>query len=63
MRNWGGAVVIKDSEISIKLLETIITTINDEKKLLDLKNNVRKFSLPDAAENIAKRVIKLAEEI
>ncbi|GAB6282087.1 MAG: undecaprenyldiphospho-muramoylpentapeptide beta-N-acetylglucosaminyltransferase [Ignavibacterium sp.] len=67
------AVMIKDNELwessgiaipsgKNKLYETVLSLINNEEKLNQLKNNAKKFGKPDAAEIIAKRAIDLAKK-
>ncbi len=62
LENDKATVVVKDSEVSEKIFDVVSEVINDEKKLNEIKENIKKFSKPDAAEVIAKRVISLAEE-
>ncbi len=58
----GAVKLIEDSKAKEKLFETIEAVINDENELEKLKNNIKKFAKPDAAEIIAKRAIELAEK-
>ena len=39
-----------------------INTVQDEAKLVELSRNILKFARPNASEDIAKEVIRLAEE-
>jgi UDP-N-acetylglucosamine--N-acetylmuramyl-(pentapeptide) pyrophosphoryl-undecaprenol N-acetylglucosamine transferase len=55
------ALMVEDKDIDNKLLETILATIFDEKKLEMLRNEIKKFSKPDAVKIIAENAIKLAE--
>jgi len=57
----GACLLIEDSQIGSKLKDTIINSINDESFLKSLRENIKKFSKPDAANNIAEDIIKLAE--
>ncbi len=57
------ALMIEDEFVKEKLFELIVSTIPDQKKLNDLKNNAVELSKPAAAEVIAKRAIKYAEEL
>ena len=50
-----------DAEAPATLLELAVKTVNDEKKLKSLSENVLKLALPDSADIIAKEVIKLAK--
>lgn len=57
------AILIEDKNLRTELVASVLQTINDEKKLNELKKNISAFSKPDAAKLIAERAIKLAEEI
>ena len=53
------AIHVKDADAPANLLELAVHTVNDDKRLKDLSENVLKLALPDSAEIIAKEVIKL----
>lgn len=53
------AIYVKDIEAQEKLLPEALKVINDETKLKELSSNIAKLALPDAAEVIAKEVLKL----
>ena len=55
------AIHVKDADAPANLLELAVHTVNDDKKLKSLSENVLKLALPDSAEIIAKEVIKLAK--
>ena len=57
------AELIEDKNLNAEILEKISTLINDEKKLVELKERIRKFAYTDAAVNIARSAIKLAETL
>ena len=61
LANRDAAIYVKDAEASATLLELAVKTVNDEKKLKSLSENVLKLALPDSADIIAKEVIKLAK--
>ena len=61
LANRDAAIYVKDAEAPATLLELAIKTVNDEKKLKSLSENVLKLALPDSADIIAKEVIKLAK--
>mgnify|MGYP000760944767 FL=1 len=42
-------------------MDVALSTVNDEQKLKELKENIAKLALPDSARIIAQEVIKLAE--
>lgn len=54
-------LMIQDAELSEKLFDVVFKTINDENKMLALEENIKLFSKPEAARDIALDVIKLAE--
>lgn len=58
--NVDAALYMKDSEAPSQLLELAVKTVNDDTKLVSLKENILKLALPDSAEIIAKEVIRLA---
>lgn len=53
------AIHVKDADAPANLLELAVHTVNDDKRLKELSENVLKLALPDSAEIIAKEVIKL----
>lgn len=61
LANRDAAIYVKDAEAPTTLLELAVKTVNDEKKLKSLSENVLKLALPDSANIIAKEVIKLAK--
>ena len=61
LANRDAAIYVKDAEAPTTLLELAVKTVNDEKKLKSLSENVLKLALPDSADIIAKEVIKLAK--
>lgn len=52
------ALMIKDSEVSAKLGEIIVKTINDDVLMKTLSENIKKLARPDAASIIADIVTK-----
>jgi UDP-N-acetylglucosamine--N-acetylmuramyl-(pentapeptide) pyrophosphoryl-undecaprenol N-acetylglucosamine transferase len=55
-------VLVKDSEIGERLLSCIEELLSNEDRRKQLSNNIKQFSVPDAAEKIAKRALELAEQ-
>jgi len=55
------AIIVKDEEMADKLYVVIKNLINDSNKLAELKKNIKQFSKPNAAVEIAREAIKLAE--
>lgn len=55
------AIHVKDADAPANLLELAVHTVNDNKRLAELSENVLKLALPNSAEIIAKEVITLAK--
>ena len=55
------AIYVKDSEAEKTLIDVALATVNDERRLKELSENIAKLALPDSAKIIAQEVIKLAE--
>lgn len=55
------AIYVKDSEAEANLLDVALSTVNDDRKLKELSENITKLALADSARIIAQEVIKLAE--
>jgi len=56
----GGCILINDDRIKTELKEKLILTILSEETQKELGCNIKKFSNPNAADLIAKRIIHLA---
>ncbi len=56
------AILIEDKNIEDELFSTITKTLNDERMLNELKENVKKFAKPDASYQIAKNAINYIEQ-
>lgn len=57
--NKNAALYIKDSEAVEKLLPEALQVVKDDGKLKNLSDNISKLAFPEAAETIAKEVLKL----
>jgi UDP-N-acetylglucosamine--N-acetylmuramyl-(pentapeptide) pyrophosphoryl-undecaprenol N-acetylglucosamine transferase len=55
-------LMIEDSKLKLDFGKMILETITDQKLLLTLINNIKKFSKPEAAHDIAMDVLRLAEQ-
>lgn len=55
------ALFVADAEAPRTLIPLAINTVNDAAKLASLSENVKKLAMPNAAEVIAREVIKLAQ--
>ncbi len=58
----GAAHLIEDNSASEKLYETLIRLLNDDELLNRFRNNIKRFSFPDASINIANSIISLIEK-
>jgi UDP-N-acetylglucosamine--N-acetylmuramyl-(pentapeptide) pyrophosphoryl-undecaprenol N-acetylglucosamine transferase len=57
--NKEAALYVKDVEAVEKLLPTTLNVVRDDEQLKKLRTNILKLALPDAAEKIAREVLKL----
>ena len=55
------AVMVKDKEGAEKMFQTALDLLNNEEKLASLSKNVGKLGMKDAAQKIAKEVLKLID--
>jgi UDP-N-acetylglucosamine--N-acetylmuramyl-(pentapeptide) pyrophosphoryl-undecaprenol N-acetylglucosamine transferase len=63
MADRGAAVVIPDVELSPERLGTkIAELLSDEDRLRAMSNAARRLAKPDAAERIAREVLKAARD-
>jgi len=60
--NKNGCIIIEDNELDEKFKSSVISTINDDLLLSSLRKNIKEFSKPNAAYDIALDVIRLAKE-
>lgn len=56
------ALYVPDNEAERTLLPEAINTVNDAQMLESLSENILRLAKPDAAAEIAREVIRLAEE-
>ena len=57
----GAAMYVKDADAKNKLLDLAIELVYDSERLDSLSRNIARLALPDAAEHIAKEVLKLID--
>jgi UDP-N-acetylglucosamine--N-acetylmuramyl-(pentapeptide) pyrophosphoryl-undecaprenol N-acetylglucosamine transferase len=55
-----GGIMIEDKDIGREFGKTVIETIGDTDLLNEIKKNIKKFSRPDAAKEIAYDILRLA---
>ena len=60
--NKDAAIYVKDADAPDVLLEIAIKTVQDDKKLASLSENIKKLGLKNSADVIAGEVIKLAQK-
>lgn len=56
------AIYVADANVKEELIDRAIETVNDEAKIAKLEANVMKMGKPNAASEIADKVLKLADE-
>ncbi len=56
------AILVKDSDAPANLANVAINAISDNKTLQALSANIKKMALPNAASDIAKKVIEVAKQ-
>jgi len=57
--NEGAALLVKDIEAAEKLVNEAIGLFNNNTKQQELKNNISRLALPNAAERIVDEVYKI----
>ncbi len=62
LANRNAAVMVKDKDAPEKLVETAILLLQDEQKTSELEQKISAMALPDADQEIAKRVLQLVKE-
>ncbi len=55
-------LLIEDKNLNQEFTSSVVNTIADDSLLEKLKNNIKKISKPEAANNIANDILKLAKE-
>ncbi len=55
------AKIVKDSEAEMTLMKSVESLINNDEEIKKLESNIEKLAMPDAAEVIAKEVLKLVK--
>ncbi len=61
LANAQAAIMVVDSQAKHQLKNVVLSTINDEAKLMSMQENLLKMGQPNAAKIIADEVIKLME--
>ena len=56
------AIMIKDSEVAVKLIQEIIALAKDEQKQNELRTNIGKYAVINADEQIAREIMKALDE-
>ncbi len=57
--NENAAVLVKDTDVKERLIDEVLQLISEDKKLIELEENVTKFAMPDAAAHIVDEILKL----
>jgi UDP-N-acetylglucosamine--N-acetylmuramyl-(pentapeptide) pyrophosphoryl-undecaprenol N-acetylglucosamine transferase len=53
------AIMVKDDDAKNELIKKVIELINNNQLQQELKNNISKMAMPNAAEQIAKEILNL----
>ena len=53
------AVLVKDSDAVVRVVEEVVLLINNETKQAELSKNISAMAHPDAAKDIAREVLKM----
>lgn len=61
MVNNGAAKLLTDNQLEKELANTVTEIINDDQKLNDMSKAARQLARPDAAEEIATKILKLVK--
>ena len=56
------ALYVKDADASTQLVSLALQTVTDDAKLHSLSEHIARLAMPDAAERIAKEVLKLIQQ-
>lgn len=62
MQSIGASLIIDDSDLKSNLYDVVKDIIFDSVKLIQMSNNARKYSRPDAAKNIAGKIFELIND-
>lgn len=57
--NQNAAVLVKDTDAKLKLGDEIVEIFNDEKRILNLEQNIKKLGKPNAVKEIAKTIFDI----
>lgn len=57
----GAGILLEDNRVDAEIAKIVNETINNEEVLTELKKNIKKFSKPNAAKDIAEDVLRLAK--
>ncbi|MDE7096072.1 MAG: UDP-N-acetylglucosamine--N-acetylmuramyl-(pentapeptide) pyrophosphoryl-undecaprenol N-acetylglucosamine transferase, partial [Muribaculaceae bacterium] len=57
----GAAVLVTDAEAREKLVDTVISIIDDSNKLQTMSAEIRKLALPDSDEKIVDEIVKILQ--
>lgn len=55
----GAAILVKDSDAREKLIDVVISTFTDRKKLNEMSTEIRKLALPDSDEKIVDEIVNI----
>lgn len=52
------AIMVRDADVKLHLIDTVLKLVNDEKKIIELETNILKMSNTSADETIADEILK-----
>ncbi|MDR1348778.1 MAG: undecaprenyldiphospho-muramoylpentapeptide beta-N-acetylglucosaminyltransferase [Prevotellaceae bacterium] len=59
--NENAAIKVTDKDAQNDLIDTVLQTLGNEEKMNMLGNNISKFAMPNAADNIVDEILKLVK--
>ncbi len=57
----GAAILVKDADAREQLIDEIISTLHDKKKLQEMSAEISKLALPDSDEKIVDEIINIIQ--
>ena len=58
----GAAILVTDAEAPYRLIDEIISTIGNERKLSEMSTEIRKLALPDSDEKIVDEIVRILQK-
>lgn len=61
LQRQSAAVIVTDAEAGTRLVDQAIALLNDHSQRTKLEQNISRLAMPEAADNVAKEILALAE--